>query len=119
MEIHLIRYAGLLMASRPDAAGLAQTISSWPDAWHKTVGQYLLQQLNETDFLARASTAPSSATTSSQRGMAAYYIAVIKLSTGDKTGSRTFLEECVSLSSPVSYEHRLASAELSRLETAK
>jgi tetratricopeptide (TPR) repeat protein len=100
---------------RPDEFDLAGEVAGWPDGWPKTVGRFLLGDL-EAGVLLRLAAAPADAQTRREQLCEAnYYVGMDALLDGRTAEAREKFLACRATGVDVFLEYFLAGVELARL----
>ena len=74
--------------------------------------------MDEKELLAAARKSGGNSTVSEQKALAYYYIGMMRLRKGDKTGAREWFQKCKNAGMKEFVEYQFAVAELSRLDVA-
>ena len=105
---------GLRQKPSPSVADLNAVVSRWKAGWKKSVGLYLVGEINEaamTELAAQGT--PKSVR--EQKCEAFYYAGAIHLAKGDVAGAKSLFERCVATQLHTYPEFQLARAELSKI----
>ncbi|HVU37319.1 MAG TPA: aspartyl protease family protein [Opitutales bacterium] len=97
-----------------DLGGIGQAIPSWEDGWIKTIGEYILGQIDEADLL-QAAEKKDQEPVNGQRCEADYYIGIKHLISGDIPGARIFFQKSLASGETDYSEYQFARDELGRL----
>ena len=109
----ITRYLLLRRLNRPDArAELVQAVPHWPDDWGKSVASYLLGDLPEEKFFAKAAQGQAKSL-QGQQCEAFYYAGMNRILAGDPAAA-VFFEKCVATNLKDFSEYSWARAELKR-----
>ena len=96
----------------------AKTLAGCREGWTKTLGQFLVERLDEKALLAAAKKSDGE-TVPEQKALAWYYIGALRLSKGDKAGARDSFLKCRAAGIKGDDEYHFAGAELGRLDVGK
>jgi len=96
-------------------AGFKNTVAGWEDSWSKSLGQFLLGNLDESKLL-QAAEKKDEEPVAGQKCEAYYFIGMMRLLKGDQTGARDFFKKSMSSEFKDYYEYHFASVELARLD---
>ncbi|MES2696325.1 MAG: M48 family metalloprotease [Verrucomicrobiota bacterium] len=98
-----------------EQAAFAATIAKWSDSWARTIGLYLIDEIDEVRLLAETNigkTPPPN----ERRCEAYFYIGEKYLLAGDHARATDFFEKCIGTRVTAYFEYQLATAELKRLQ---
>jgi hypothetical protein len=104
---------GWRLGRTPEA--FSKTLAQYQEGWMKTLGQFLVGQLDENALLAAAEKS-GGVPVPEQKALACYYIGELRLSKGDKVGARDWFQKCRAAGLNSDDEYHFAGAELGRLE---
>jgi len=90
------------------------TVAALKDQWTKNIGLFLAQQIDERTLLASIDQADEDLALR-QNCEAFYYIGLMHLFSGDKTGARRYFQKSVATGVREYSEYQFATAELARL----
>jgi hypothetical protein len=93
----------------------SQILAGYKDGWMKTLGQFLVEKLDEKTLLAAAEKSDG-VPVPEQKALASYYIGELRLSKGDQAGARIWFQKCRAAGMNGDDEYHFAGAELKRLE---
>jgi lipoprotein NlpI len=101
---------------RADAEeGFAVEVHGWTDVWWKTIGEFLLGEIDERELLLSANDAePEKA--KDRRCEAYYYAGMVRLLEGKRGAARALFQRCVQTDVWRYREYVLAKAELARMD---
>lgn len=100
---------------RPGDDGLAKQAASWPDSWTKTVGQFLLGQVNADELLRLAEVAADAQTRREQECEANHYVGITALLAGRTAEAKEKFTACMATNVNTFLEYTLSRAELARM----
>jgi tetratricopeptide (TPR) repeat protein len=103
--------------ARAEPADFSETVRVWPEGWQKTVGLFLVNEVDEAALLTRAAVGDDKAVRG-QRCEAFYYAGMKRLLKGDVAGAREMFQKCVGMGATTFTEHDFAKAELARMDAA-
>lgn len=109
------RFLVLRRKKQDGFADLARAVPQATDAWARSIGLYLIDNLSEQDLLARAAKGDAQ-TQRNQLSEAHYYIGMLYLIGGRTGQARDHFEKCVAQNVRNFLEDTLARAELQRLD---
>ncbi len=95
----------------------AKNVGGWKAGWAKSIGQFILGQIDETALLAAAEIRDKESV-AGQRCEAYYYLGAMRLLHQDTAGAREFFQKCVATGVMGFGEYQLAKAELARMDAA-
>jgi lipoprotein NlpI len=98
--------------------GFKAAVHELKDEWKKSVGLFLVGELDETAFL-RLAADSNPATVREFLCEAFYYAGVLRLLNGDTSGAQAFFEKCLATEVTKFVEFDFAGAELARLKTKR
>lgn len=116
------RFYLLLLGLQPKSAQVdtefKNTIAGWKDGWKKSVGRFLVGELDENSLMELAAQGTPKVVRE-QKCEGSYYAGVVRLAKGDKAGARGFFERCVATQLHTFPEFQLARAELYKIDKSK
>lgn len=109
---------GLQQKPVPSDAEFKTVVSKWKDGWKKSVGRFLVGELNE-DGLMEQTSQGTPKTVREQKCEGSYYAGAVRLAKGDRAGARALFERCVATQLHTFPEFQFARAELAKMDKAK
>jgi len=95
----------LILQQTPGPDPSLAIAASWPSGWDKSLGQFLLGQINESALLDAADTGEDEAV-AAQRCAAYYFIGMTRSLRGDSPGAKSAWQKCVAPPLPTFNEYQ-------------